>query len=56
MANLIRRNQGTGGRTRPARVWDPFRVMREVLRWDPFREVEAASRRRLPRVRPDAST
>jgi len=24
-------------------VWDPFRVMRDVLRWDPFRELEAAA-------------
>jgi len=42
MANLLRRNQGevappTGS------VWDPFRVMRDVLRWDPFRELEATT-------------
>src|SRR5262249_47475659 len=23
-------------------VWDPFRMMREVLRWDPLRDVEPA--------------
>lgn len=39
MANLIRRNQSqepatTGG------AWDPFRLMREMLRWDPYRELD----------------
>lgn len=45
MANLIRRNQGQdvapsasgGGWT----GWDPFRMMRDMLRWDPFREIES---------------
>ena len=23
------------------REWDPFRLMRDMLRWDPFREIEA---------------
>jgi HSP20 family protein len=41
MANLIRRNQGEGAPS-TGLVWDPFRVMRDVLRWDPFRELEAA--------------
>lgn len=40
MANLTRTNE-KNGKTSPAQVdetaWDPFRVMREVLRWDPFR-------------------
>jgi len=39
MANLIRRNQTqepapTGG------AWDPFRLMRDMLRWDPYRELD----------------
>jgi HSP20 family protein len=41
MATLIRRNQGEVAPS-SASVWDPFRVMRDVLRWDPFRELEAA--------------
>jgi HSP20 family protein len=39
MANLIRRNQtqepATSGGT-----WDPFRLMRDMLRWDPYRDLE----------------
>ncbi len=42
MANLIRRNQSEVAPS-SASVWDPFRVMRDVLRWDPFRELEAAT-------------
>ena len=42
MPTLNRRNQGEGAPT-GASVWDPFRVMRDVLRWDPFRELEAAA-------------
>ena len=42
MATLIRRNQSeVAPSTRT--VWDPFRVMRDVLRWDPFRELEATA-------------
>jgi HSP20 family protein len=41
MATLIRRNQNEVAPS-GASVWDPFRVMRDVLRWDPFRELEAA--------------
>jgi HSP20 family protein len=41
MATLIRRNQGEAVPS-SASVWDPFRVMRDVLRWDPFHELEAA--------------
>ena len=42
MATLIRRNQQEFAPS-GASVWDPFRVMRDVLRWDPFRELEAAA-------------
>lgn len=35
MANITRRS----GEITPAREWDPFRLMREMLRWDPFREL-----------------
>jgi HSP20 family protein len=41
MPTLIRRNQGEVAPS-SASVWDPFRVMRDVLRWDPFHELEAA--------------
>ena len=38
MGNLIRRREG-GGQLSPQRQeWDPFRMMREMLRWDPYRE------------------
>lgn len=42
MATLIRRNQSEVAPS-SASVWDPFRVMRDVLRWDPFRELEATA-------------
>ncbi len=41
MANLIRRHGGQDFAPSVA-VWDPFRVMRDVLRWDSFRDVEPA--------------
>jgi HSP20 family protein len=41
MPTLIRRNQGEVAPSTGS-VWDPFRVMRDVLRWDPFHELEAA--------------
>jgi hypothetical protein len=41
MATLIRRNQGEVAPSSGS-AFDPFRVMRDVLRWDPFRELEAA--------------
>lgn len=39
MANLARGNEVNGKASPQADegVWDPFRVMREMLRWDPFR-------------------
>ena len=40
--NLIRRNQGQEAAPTTGAAWDPFRVMRDMLRWDPFRELEAA--------------
>ena len=42
MATLIRRNQNEATPSTGS-VWDPFRVMRDVLRFDPFRELEAAA-------------
>ena len=42
MANLIRRNQNRDVAASPSSsVWDPFRLMREMIRWDPFRELES---------------
>ena len=36
MANITRR--GTG-QLSTGQEWDPFRMMREMLRWDPFQEM-----------------
>ena len=51
MATLIRRNQQEVAPS-TATVWDPFRVMRDVLRWDPFRELEGAAGGDYGLVRP----
>lgn len=40
MANIIRRNQGQEPATATAGAWDPFRLMRDMLRWDPYRELD----------------
>jgi HSP20 family protein len=40
MANIVRREGGQPARPVPQREWDPFRMMRELLRWDPFGEME----------------
>ncbi|HVV17498.1 MAG TPA: HSP20 family small heat-shock protein [Polyangia bacterium] len=40
MANLIKRNQGQEP-TVAAGAWDPFRLMRDMLRWDPYRELDS---------------
>jgi HSP20 family protein len=37
MANIIRKNTGQMATT--GTEWDPFRMMRDMLRWDPFREI-----------------
>ena len=37
MANLIRRKEA--GSTEPVRLFDPFEVMRDMMRWDPFAEL-----------------
>lgn len=37
MANLIRRKDT--GAHEPARVFDPFEAMRDLMRWDPFAEL-----------------
>ena len=37
MANLIRREAGAP--TVSENRWDPFRVMRELMKWDPFAEM-----------------
>lgn len=41
MANLIRRNQSQEPATTGAGAWDPFRLMRDMLRWDPYRELDS---------------
>jgi HSP20 family protein len=51
MASLIRRNQGQEFAPSVA-VWDPFRVMRDVLRWDPFRDAAPVFGGDSPSFRP----
>ena len=34
MANIVKRNEGQS-----MEGYDPFRMMREMMRWDPFREI-----------------
>jgi HSP20 family protein len=36
--NIVRR-QDPAAANLPAASWDPFRMMREMMRWDPFREM-----------------
>jgi HSP20 family protein len=45
MANLIRRNEG--GSLEPSRFFDPFEMMRDLMRWDPFRELGVVGSRAL---------
>lgn len=42
MANLIRRG-GSGASLRPTRGFDPFEMMRDLMRWDPFAELGTAA-------------
>jgi HSP20 family protein len=52
MPSLIRKNPSQ--EVVPAgTVWDPFRMMREVLRWDPFRDVEPAFAAAYPAFAPN---
>ena len=41
MANIAvqKENGGKPVQAAPAREWDPFRVMRQLMRWDPFTEM-----------------
>ncbi len=45
MANLIRRNEG--GTPSTSRGWDPFEMMRDLVRWDPFAELGTVGSRSL---------
>ncbi len=45
MANLIRRNEG--GTPSTSRGWDPFEMMRDLVRWDPFAELGTTGSRSL---------
>lgn len=48
MANIIRRGNEPRTMSRPSTgewTWDPFRVMRDLMRWDPFAELEPMSGR-----------
>src|SRR5207249_4503696 len=37
--NIIRRPAPTAALSPAAHEWDPFRVMRDLMRWDPFHEM-----------------
>ena len=39
MANIVRRGGESRDITQPRGEWDPFRMMRDLLRWDPFSEM-----------------
>jgi HSP20 family protein len=43
MKGIVRRDQSSE-LAREGRSWDPFDLMREMLRWDPLRDVETLSR------------
>lgn len=45
MANLIRRSNT--GSIAPTRTWDPFEMMRDLIRWDPFAELGVSGGREL---------
>ncbi|BDG04167.1 Hsp20/alpha crystallin family protein [Anaeromyxobacter oryzae] len=45
MANLIRRTES--GSMEPSRFFDPFELMRDVMRWEPFRELGMLGRHEL---------
>lgn len=47
MANIVRRNEGTGMLPRTTNI-DPFDVMREMLTFDPFRALLAGGTMREP--------
>ncbi len=36
MANIIKKDQNQNRGLQRARAWDPFRMMRDLMRWDPF--------------------
>ncbi len=41
MANITRRNQGQEPTAASGNTWDPFRLMRDMLRWDPYRDFDS---------------
>ncbi len=41
MANLIRRNQSQEPANTTTGTWDPFRLMRDMLRWDTYRDFDS---------------
>lgn len=53
MANVAVQKKDGGETAAVARCdWDPFRVMREMLRWDPFREIAPAFTVEVPSYSP----
>ena len=44
MKGIIRRDQPREMSREGRTSWDPFDLMREMLRWDPFRDVETVAR------------
>jgi HSP20 family protein len=52
MANVAVQKKETGDTAVARREWDPFRLMRDMLRWDPFREMAPALSVDLPGYSP----
>lgn len=52
MADVTVQNRENGSTMVARREWDPFRLMREVLRWDPFREMAPVLSMDVPRYAP----
>lgn len=52
---VVRRNGGQIQPTAPFWEWEPFRILRDLMRWDPFQEMAPLLRRELraPRFMPD---
>ncbi|HEY8925302.1 MAG TPA: Hsp20/alpha crystallin family protein, partial [Polyangia bacterium] len=42
MANIAVQRKDANETAVARREWDPFRMMRDMLRWDPFREMAPA--------------
>ena len=48
--NIVHKNQPEKEMTTASRDWDPFRMMRDLVRWDPFRAMAPLSMGFVPSV------